>query len=33
VGGLVGAGVDTFLLTRIADYARQEFPPRARPAS
>ena len=30
VGGVVGAGVDTFLLKRIADYARQEFPPRAR---
>ena len=27
VGGVVGAGVDTFLLTRIADHARQEFPP------
>src|SRR6185436_250899 len=33
VGGLVGAGVDTFLLTRIADHARREFPPRARPVS
>jgi len=31
VGGVVGAGVDTFLLTRIADHARREFPPRARP--
>ena len=30
VGGVVGAGVDTFLLKRIADYARDEFPPRAR---
>jgi len=30
VGGVVGASVDTFLLKRIADYARQEFPPRAR---
>ena len=33
VGGVVGAGVDTFLLTRIADHARREFPPRARPVS
>jgi len=33
VGGLVGAGVDTFLLTRIADHARREFPPRARSGS
>jgi hypothetical protein len=31
VGGAVGAGVDTFLLKRIADHARQEFPPRPRP--
>jgi len=31
VGGVVGAGVDTFLLKRIADHARQEFPPKARP--
>jgi hypothetical protein len=31
VGGAVGAGVDTFLLKRIADNARQEFPPRPRP--
>ena len=29
VGGAVGAGVDTFLLTRIARHARQEFPPKA----
>lgn len=29
VGGAVGAGVDTFLLSRIARHARQEFPPRA----
>ena len=28
VGGVVGAGVDTFLLKQIADHARQEFPPR-----
>ena len=27
VGGAVGAGVDTFLLRRIADHARHEFPP------
>ena len=33
VGGVVGAGVDTFLLKRIADHARQEFPPKPRPAS
>ena len=31
VGGVVGAGVDTFLLKRIAGHARQEFPPRAVP--
>lgn len=29
VGGVVGAGVDSFLLKQIADHARQEFPPRA----
>ena len=33
VGGVVGAGVDAFLLRQIADHARQEFPPRARPVS
>lgn len=33
VGGVVGAGVDTFLLKRIADHARREFPPKARPLS
>jgi len=33
VGGVVGAGVDSFLLKRIADHARQEFPPKPRPAS
>ncbi len=33
VGGVVGAGVDTFLLKRLADHARQEFPPRPRPLS
>ena len=32
-GGVVGAGVDTFLLKRIAAHARREFPPKARPAS
>lgn len=32
-GGAVGAGVDTFLLKRIADYARQEFPPAPRTMS
>ena len=31
VGGVVGAGVDTFLLKRIADHARREFPPKAGP--
>jgi EcsC protein family len=29
VGGVVGAGLDTYLLKRIADHARREFPPRA----
>jgi hypothetical protein len=29
VGGVVGAGLDTFLLKRIADHAREEFPLRA----
>ncbi len=33
VGGLVGAGVDAFLLKRIADSARHEFPQRARGVS
>jgi EcsC family protein len=28
VGGAVGAGVDVYLLRRIADHARHEFPPR-----
>ncbi len=32
VGGVVGAGVDAFLLKRLADHARQEFPARLRPA-
>jgi hypothetical protein len=32
-GGVFGAGVDTFLLKRIADHARQEFPPTSRPVS
>jgi hypothetical protein len=27
VGGIVGAGVDAYLLNRIADHARHEFPP------
>jgi hypothetical protein len=27
VGGAVGAGVDAYLLRRIADHARHEFPP------
>lgn len=29
IGGVVGAGLDTYLLKRIADHARHEFPPRA----
>ena len=33
VGGVVGAGVDTFLLKQIADHARREFPPKAGPLS
>jgi hypothetical protein len=33
VGGVVGAVVDTLLLKRIADHARQEFPPKSRRAS
>lgn len=28
VGGVVGAGLDTYLLKRLADHARHEFPPR-----
>jgi hypothetical protein len=28
VGGAVGAGFDAFLLRRIAEHARHEFPPR-----
>ncbi|GAA4716959.1 EcsC family protein [Pedococcus ginsenosidimutans] len=28
IGGVVGAGLDTYLLKRIADHARHEFPPR-----
>jgi hypothetical protein len=30
-GGVVGAGVDAYLLKRIADYARDEFPTTGRP--
>jgi len=30
VGGVVGAGLDTYLLHRIADYSRHEFPMRSR---
>jgi hypothetical protein len=30
-GGVIGAGVDTYLLNRIADHARLEFPPVGRP--
>lgn len=33
VGGVVGAGVDSFLLKRLADHARQEFPAKARTVS
>lgn len=33
VGGIVGAGLDTYLLKRIADHARQEFPMKAASAS
>ncbi|WP_226913413.1 EcsC family protein [Gephyromycinifex aptenodytis] len=29
LGGAVGAGVDTFLLNKLADYVRQEFPVKA----
>lgn len=29
VGGVVGAGLDSYLLKRIADHARREFPPKA----
>lgn len=28
VGGGIGAGIDGFLMSRIADHAREEFPPR-----
>jgi hypothetical protein len=30
VGGVVGAGLDTYLLKRIADHSRHEFPRRSR---
>ena len=30
VGGVVGAGLDTYLLHRIADHAKHEFPPKTR---
>jgi len=33
VGGVVGAVVDAYLLKRIAEHARHEFPPTARPVS
>jgi EcsC protein family len=33
VGGIVGAGLDTYLLKRIADHARQEFPVKAGPVA
>jgi len=29
--GVIGAGGDTYLLNRIADHARHEFPPRRHP--
>lgn len=32
-GGFIGAGLDTYLMNRIADHAREEFPPRARLAA
>ncbi|MEP7034142.1 MAG: hypothetical protein ABI934_01055 [Actinomycetota bacterium] len=32
VGGVIGAGLDGYLLKRIADHARREFPPTARTA-
>jgi EcsC protein family len=32
-GGVIGAGLDTFLLKRIADHARQEFPLKPRPVT
>ena len=32
VGGAIGAGLDVYLLRRIANSARHEFPPRNRPA-
>jgi hypothetical protein len=31
IGGVIGAGLDSYLLKRIADHARHEFPPRAMP--
>jgi hypothetical protein len=31
VGGVVGAGLDTYLLHRIADHTKHEFPPKSRP--
>lgn len=30
VGGVIGAGLDGYLLKKIADHARHEFPPRSR---
>jgi EcsC protein family len=32
-GGFVGAGLDTYLLKRIADHARAEFPPKGSPVT
>jgi hypothetical protein len=32
-GGVVGAGLDTYLLRRIAEHARGEFPPKGRPVT
>jgi hypothetical protein len=29
IGGVLGAGLDSYLLKRIADHARHEFPPKA----
>jgi hypothetical protein len=28
IGGVIGAGLDGYLLNRIADHARHEFPPK-----
>ncbi|MGB7819367.1 MAG: EcsC family protein [Ornithinibacter sp.] len=33
VGGVIGGGIDAWMLHRVADTAREEFPPASRPAS